>query len=101
MISNFSNAKKLVGVFCSTLAVCLVGYLMLKPTNGKQKNSDLDSLDNLVSIELSNSTNKQNKPSFFEKPQVASHTSAHPACPSSHRPLFTKSSHLEDLGGAV
>jgi hypothetical protein len=76
MISNFSNTKKLVGVFCLILAVCLVGYLILKPTNGKQKKSDLDSSDNLVSIELSNSTNKQNKPSFFEKPQVASHTSA-------------------------
>ena len=76
MIGKFMNLRRWGGVFCLTLAVCLVGYLMLKPTNGKQKKSDLDSSDNLVSIELSNSTNKQNKPSFFEKPQVASHTSA-------------------------
>lgn len=76
MIGKFMNLRRWGGVFCLTLAVCLVAYLMLKPTNDKQKNSDLDSLDNLVSIELSNSTNNQNKPSFFEKPQVASHTSA-------------------------
>ena len=76
MIGKFTNIRRWGAFFCLTLAVFLVAYLMLKPTNGKQKNSDLDSLDNLVSIELSNSTNKQNKPSFFEKPQVASHTSA-------------------------
>jgi hypothetical protein len=76
MIGKFMNLRRWGGVFCLTLAVCLVGYLMLKPTNGKQKNSDPDSLDNLVSIELSNSKYNQNKSSFFEKPQVASHTSA-------------------------
>ena len=76
MIGKFMDLRRWGGVFCLILAVCLVGYLILKPTNGKQKKSDLDSSDNLVSIELSNSTNKKNKPSFFEKPQVASHTSA-------------------------
>ncbi len=76
MIGKFTNIRRWGAFFCLTLAVFLVAYLILKPTNSKQKNSDPDSLDNLVSIGLSNSTNNQKKSSFFEKPQVASHTSA-------------------------
>ena len=76
MIGNFTNLRRWGGVFCLTLAVCLVAYLMLKPTSDKQKNSDPDSLDNLVSTKLLNSINKQNKSSFVKKHQVASHTSA-------------------------
>ena len=76
MIGKFTNIRRWGAFFCLTLAVFLVAYLMLKPTNDKQKNSDPDSLDNIVSTELSYSTNNQNKSSFFEKPQVASHTSA-------------------------
>ena len=37
MIGKFTNIRRWGAFFCLTLAVCLVVYLMLKPTNGKQK----------------------------------------------------------------
>lgn len=76
MIGKFSNNIRWLGVFCLTLAVCLVGCLVLKKNNGNQKDFTPVLLDNLVSIELSNLTNKQNRSSFLKKPQVSNDTSA-------------------------